>query len=206
MFWLTWSSACAGGEDQVKLRAGVRGWRRVPSTLWRCRWGPDWCHDGPVTPGHTANPVERWRVSCSCWTEPVSRIKLLSAQKAQEEGQMFPRGGGRGVTCRPPVAPARQVHWSVNMAANSFPQQQNTKQPSPSSIRTSVTASVSSSQLWWVQPSAGEADASVRFHKLSLILMKEGEVMKVQIDTWKPCAGGGGCWWEETSGCPTCSV
>lgn len=45
----------------------------------------------------------------------MSRIKLLSAQKAQEEGQMFPRGGGvvvvvAGVTRRPPVAPAGQVH------------------------------------------------------------------------------------------------
>lgn len=128
---------------------------------------------GLATPNHAANPVVRWRVSCSCWTEPVSRIKLLSAQKAQEEGQMFPRGGGGeggGGYMSPSggsgLASALRRKHGRKFIPTTTKHQTAVKllQSTQLNIFWAVISDCISlkAKLWWLQPSSGEADASVR--------------------------------------------
>ena len=72
-----------------------------------------------------------WLDSCSCWTEPVCLIELLSAQEAQEGGQMFPRTNVKTVVKRLHMWPSggsiqsrqecRVLHIKQNRAGIKFP-------------------------------------------------------------------------------------
>lgn len=75
----------------------------IASSIPRLMWS------GAPSHSKSRSAAVCWRVSCSCWTEPVCRIKLLSAQKAQEEGQRFSHGDGGGAAGMWHVA--LNAHW-----------------------------------------------------------------------------------------------
>lgn len=207
MFRLTWSSACTGGDDQVKLRMATGPFHALTVSVtpglmsWRARWRPitqpiPSCADESPVPaelsqwvGSNCCQLRRHKRKARCFpvvVSPSGGSGQASALRRKRGRKFIPTTTKHQTAVKPLQSTQLNIFWAVISDCISL-----------------------KAKLWWVQPSSGEADASVPFpgccfffnwprHKLSLILMKEREVIKVQINTWKPCAakkcscGGGG--------------